>query len=59
MNWEEQIIRRQQEEAAGKIEPLIPANINDGGTFKLQNRMSRVEYQKYYNHFGTIGRIEE
>lgn len=59
LTWEEQIIRRQHDETAGKREPLQPANINDGGAFKLVNRMSRIDYQKHYNHFGTIGRIED
>jgi hypothetical protein len=53
------MLRRQQEEAEGKREPLMPANVNDGGPLKLENRMSRPYYQKNHNHFGTIGRIED
>ena len=59
MGWEEQLILRAKLEAAGKIEPLQPATVNDGGAYTQYNKMSRMEYQKFYNHFGTIGKIED
>ena len=39
------------------MEPLVPGSVVDGGPVKLLNQMSRNDYKKVHNHFGTIGRI--
>ena len=39
------------------MEPLVPGSVVDGGPVKLLNQLSRNDYKKIHNHFGTIGRI--
>ena len=44
MNWEEKLAQRKREEAAGLRDPLVPANIMNGGPYKQEHKISRNEY---------------
>ena len=39
----------------GKIQPRIPAHVIDGGKYTENYKMSRGEYKKKHNNYGTIG----
>ena len=58
LNWEDKIVKRLRDEAEGRIEPRQADHIHDGGPYQIANQMSRSQYQKKYNHFGTIGYIQ-
>lgn len=49
MNWEEKLAQRKREEAAGLRDPLVPANIMNGGPYKQEHKISRNEYQRVYS----------
>ena len=58
MTWEEKLMRRKKDEDNGKREPLVPANIINGGAFHMDNRMSREEFKKKYNKYGLFGMFD-
>ena len=42
----------------GKIEARVPAHVIDGGKYEEDKKMSRAEYKKKHNNYGTIGTLE-
>jgi len=43
------------DENMGKIAPRIPAHVIDGGKYNESYKMSRDDYTKKHNNYGTIG----
>jgi len=59
MTWEEKQNKRTRDEGLGKIEPRVAAHVIDGGKYSENTKMSRDEYKKKHNDYGTIGIIDQ
>lgn len=55
MSFEEKMAKRQQEIEEGLVTAPVVSQQVDGGSFSLEGRLSKKEYHKTYNNYGTIG----